>query len=166
MMAAHYRDKGPLDCKIYVGNLGPRCPKQELETEFGRYGRLRNVWVARNPPGFAFVEYENGHDADCAVKYINNSMICGRRVLVEKSSGESRHGRFGGPSRSRSGGGGGGSSRDGGSYGRYGGRYRDSGDSRVAFLAWLGTCGATDKRADDSSGSSQVRGTSLHEVSC
>lgn len=72
MMAAHYRDKGPLDCKIYVGNLGPRCPKQELETEFGRYGRLRNVWVARNPPGFAFVEYENGHDADCAVKYINN----------------------------------------------------------------------------------------------
>lgn len=34
-----------------------------------------------------------------------------------------------------------------------------SGDSRVAFLAWLGTCGATDKRADDSSGSSQVRGT-------
>lgn len=71
-MAAHYRDKGPLDCKVYVGNLGSRCPKQELESEFAHYGRLRNVWVARNPPGFAFVEYENDHDADVAVRYLNN----------------------------------------------------------------------------------------------
>lgn len=46
-----------LDCKVYVGNLGSSASKHEIENAFGKYGPLRNVWVARNPPGFAFVEF-------------------------------------------------------------------------------------------------------------
>jgi splicing factor, arginine/serine-rich 7 len=49
----------PHDAKVYVGDLGSSASKQDLEREFSRYGELRSVWVARNPPGFAFVEFED-----------------------------------------------------------------------------------------------------------
>lgn len=48
-----------LKCKVYVGNLGSNTARGDLESSFGKYGALKNVWVARNPPGFAFVEYED-----------------------------------------------------------------------------------------------------------
>ena len=41
-------------CKVYIGNLGNNASKYELEDAFSKYGPLKNVWVARNPPGFAF----------------------------------------------------------------------------------------------------------------
>ena len=53
--------------KVYVGNLGNNGSKSELESVFGYYGALTNVWVARNPPGFAFVEFEDPRDAEDAV---------------------------------------------------------------------------------------------------
>ena len=54
-----HRDSCPLDCKVYVGNLGNSGNKTELERAIGYYGPLQSVWVARNPPGFAFVEFED-----------------------------------------------------------------------------------------------------------
>lgn len=56
------------DCKVYVGDLGNGAAKGELERAFSYYGPLRTVWVARNPPGFAFVEFEDPRDAEDAVK--------------------------------------------------------------------------------------------------
>ncbi|ERL89049.1 hypothetical protein D910_06427 [Dendroctonus ponderosae] len=56
------------DCKVYVGDLGNSASKQEIEDAFRHYGPLRNVWVARNPPGFAFVEFEDPRDAEDAVR--------------------------------------------------------------------------------------------------
>lgn len=61
----------PLDCKVYVGNLGNNGNKTELERAFGYYGPLRSVWVARNPPGFAFVEFEDPRDASDAVRELD-----------------------------------------------------------------------------------------------
>jgi RNA recognition motif-containing protein len=71
-------------CKVYVGNLGNNASKTELEAVFSHYGPLKNVWVARyeidfilllihsdelyriinfvcfrNPPGFAFIEFQD-----------------------------------------------------------------------------------------------------------
>lgn len=57
-----------VECKVYVGDLGGGAAKGEIERAFGYYGPLRSVWVARNPPGFAFVEYEDARDAEDAVK--------------------------------------------------------------------------------------------------
>ena len=37
--------------RVYVGDLGSGGSKPELEREFERYGALKSVWVARNPPG-------------------------------------------------------------------------------------------------------------------
>ncbi|PIK43582.1 Serine/arginine-rich splicing factor 7 [Apostichopus japonicus] len=66
--------------------------------EFEKFGTLRNVWVARNPPGFAFVEFKDHNDAADAVENLDQKIICKRRVRVQLSSGESRKG---GGSRSR-----------------------------------------------------------------
>ncbi|KAA0712846.1 Serine/arginine-rich splicing factor 3 [Triplophysa tibetana] len=86
----------PLDCKVYVGNLGNSGNKNELERSFGYYGPLRSVWVARNPPGFAFVEFEDPRDASDAVRELDGRTVCGCRVRVEMSSGEKRS-RYRGP---------------------------------------------------------------------
>ncbi|KAI8494347.1 sequence-specific mRNA binding [Branchiostoma belcheri] len=82
---SHRRDAGPIDCKVYVGDLGQSGTKHELERAFGAFGPLRNVWVARNPAGFAFVEFEDPRDAKDAVDALDGRYICGRRVLVEMS---------------------------------------------------------------------------------
>ncbi|XP_076343951.1 RNA-binding protein 1-like isoform X2 [Tachypleus tridentatus] len=81
-----------LDCKVYVGNLGSGVAKHELEAAFNKFGPLRNVWVARNPPGFAFVEFEDNRDAEDAVRAMDGTRLCGSRVRVELSHGRSRRG--------------------------------------------------------------------------
>ncbi|XP_060583482.1 RNA-binding protein 1-like [Ruditapes philippinarum] len=88
-----------LDCKVYVGEIGYGAAKQELEDIFSEYGPLKNVWVARNPPGFAFVEFEDHRDARDACDALDGTRINGRRARVEMSSGKSRWGSRGPPRR-------------------------------------------------------------------
>merc|ERR1719220_2839185 len=87
-----------LACKIYVGGLSEDANKYDLEDAFGKYGQVKNVWVARRPPGFAFVEMDDARDAEDAVRGLDGSRIAGNRVRVEMSSGKSRDrgGRGGG----------------------------------------------------------------------
>uniref|UniRef100_A0A1B6L7I2 CCHC-type domain-containing protein n=1 Tax=Graphocephala atropunctata TaxID=36148 RepID=A0A1B6L7I2_9HEMI len=101
---SRYRDSGNADCKIYVGDLGSSASKQDLEDSFSYYGPIRNVWVARNPPGFAFVEFEDPRDAEDAVRGLDgrSSTVCGRRVRVEMSNGARSKGGFRGPPPRRS----------------------------------------------------------------
>ena len=70
-----FRNSGPLDCKVYVGNLGNQGSKSELERVFGYYGSLKNVWVARNPPGFAFVEFNDNRDAEDSVRALDGRLV-------------------------------------------------------------------------------------------
>lgn len=62
---------------MYVGNLGTGAGKGELERAFSYYGPLRTVWIARNPPGFAFVEFEDPRDAEDAVLGLDGKYVCG-----------------------------------------------------------------------------------------
>lgn len=55
------------ETKVYVGNLGTDAGKGKLEKAFRCYGPLRTMWIARNPPGFAFVEFQDPRDAEDAV---------------------------------------------------------------------------------------------------
>ncbi|OPJ58739.1 hypothetical protein AV530_000501 [Patagioenas fasciata monilis] len=64
------------ETKVYVGNLGTGAGKGELERAFSYYGPLRTVWIARNPPGFAFVEFEDPRDAEDAVRGLDGKVIC------------------------------------------------------------------------------------------
>ena len=88
-----HREWNP-DCKVYIGNLSEGASKNDVEHAFGKYGPLRNVWVARNPPGFAFVEYDDHRDAEDAVRGLDGTKIAGARVRVEMSHGRSRRGGF------------------------------------------------------------------------
>lgn len=69
---SRYREWDPA-CKIYVGNLRNNASKNELEDTFSKYGPLRNIWVARNPPGFAFIEFEDARDAEDAVRGLDGT---------------------------------------------------------------------------------------------
>jgi len=109
-------------CKVYIGNLGNNASKYELEDAFSKYGPLKNVWVARNPPGFAFVEFEDPRDAEDSVRGLDGTRVCGNRVRVEMSSGQSRNS-------DRGGGGRGGRDR-GGDRGGYGGDRGNRRDDR------------------------------------
>ncbi|XKL66362.1 hypothetical protein PGB90_009782 [Kerria lacca] len=85
---SRYRNENP-DCKVYVGDLSSHASKQDVEDAFSYYGPIRNVWVARNPPGFAFVEFEDVRDAEDAVKEVDGRRtVCGRRVRVERAGGK------------------------------------------------------------------------------
>ncbi|KAH9394703.1 nucleic acid binding [Tyrophagus putrescentiae] len=84
-----YKSWNP-DCKVYVGNLQDNCLKSEVEGAFSKFGPLKNVWVARNPPGFAFVEFEDSRDAEDAVRALDGTRIGSSRVRVEMSHGRSR----------------------------------------------------------------------------
>ena len=86
-----------LGCKVYIGNLSEGASKADIEGAFEKYGPLRNVWVARNPPGFAFVEFEDGRDAEDACKHLDGTRIAGARIKAEMSHGRTRRGRGGGP---------------------------------------------------------------------
>ena len=109
-MSNRYQSSCPLDCKVYVGGLTRHASREEIEDAFGRYGKLRNVFVARNPPGFAFVEYDDPQDAEDSVRALDGRyelkqiifeesnfekltifrMICGTRVRVEISHGKTK----------------------------------------------------------------------------
>nr|AGE46108.1 arginine/serine-rich splicing factor RSZ21 transcript IV [Sorghum bicolor] len=54
--------------RLYVGNLDPRVTARELEDEFRTFGVLRSVWVARKPPGFAFIDFDDKRDAEDAIR--------------------------------------------------------------------------------------------------
>ena len=69
-------------CKVYIGNLGNNASKYELEDAFSKYGPLKNVWVARNPPGFAFVEFEDPRDAEDSVRGLDGTRISGVRIVT------------------------------------------------------------------------------------
>ena len=107
-MAKHHREWN-IDCKVYIGNLAEGASKLDVENSFSKFGPLKNVWVARNPPGFAFVEYEDARDAEDAVRGLDGTKIAGSRVRVEMSHGRQRRERDGG---------------------RGGGRFRGGGDNR------------------------------------
>ena len=82
---------------MYVGNLGENGRKDELEKEFKRFGKLHDVWVARNPPGFAFVEFDDLRDAKDAIDALDGKHVCGARIRVEMSRHKGgRGGRSGG----------------------------------------------------------------------
>lgn len=98
---------------IFVGGLNADIQREDLEREFNKFGTMNKIWVARNPPGFAFIEFSDDQDANDAIKEMNGAMINGSQIRVDLS---------------RNNGGGGGGRRGGGNgYGGRGGGFRSGG---------------------------------------
>uniref|UniRef100_A0A0E0HQ22 Uncharacterized protein n=1 Tax=Oryza nivara TaxID=4536 RepID=A0A0E0HQ22_ORYNI len=77
--------------RVYVGNLDPRVTARELEDEFRVFGVLRSVWVARKPPGFAFIDFDDRRDAQDAIRDIDGKN--GWRVELSRNASSGRGGR-------------------------------------------------------------------------
>ncbi|XP_034826837.1 RNA-binding protein Rsf1 [Maniola hyperantus] len=99
--------------RVYVGGLVEGIKKEDLEREFDKYGKLNSVWVALNPPGFAFIEFENVQEAEDACSAMNGFEMLGATLKVELSRKRDGPRRGGGNFR----GGRGGSFRGGRSFG-------------------------------------------------
>ncbi|XP_009614738.1 serine/arginine-rich splicing factor RSZ22-like isoform X2 [Nicotiana tomentosiformis] len=84
--------------RVYVGNLDPRVSERELEDEFRIFGVIRSVWVARRPPGYAFIDFDDLRDAQDAIRELDGKT--GWRVELSHNSREGRGGRGGGRGRS------------------------------------------------------------------
>ncbi|KAK0058100.1 serine/arginine-rich splicing factor 3 [Biomphalaria pfeifferi] len=73
--------------RVYVGDLGSRIGRTDLEREFGQYGPITDVWMGRKrevtSPSYAFVVYRYPEDAEEAVRDRNGRKLCGRKVRVE-----------------------------------------------------------------------------------
>ncbi|CAH1284407.1 unnamed protein product [Diabrotica balteata] len=78
--------------RVYVGGLTESIKKEDLEGEFEKYGKLNSVWVAFNPPGFAFIEFNNHTDAETACDNLNGTEFLGAKLRVEIAKGRPRRG--------------------------------------------------------------------------
>ncbi|ESN92388.1 hypothetical protein HELRODRAFT_89490 [Helobdella robusta] len=87
---ARYKTTETTECKVYVGDLPRDADEKELQKSFSHYGALKSVWVARNPPGFAFIQFEDPRDAQDAVRGLDGSTLCGARVRVEHATGKTK----------------------------------------------------------------------------
>lgn len=66
--------------RVHVADLGVDCSQREIEKTFGKYGEIKEVWLARNPPCFAFIVFKNRQDADEAIRETDGRVVCGSRV--------------------------------------------------------------------------------------
>lgn len=66
--------------RVHVADLGMDPSKNELETAFEKFGPIIEVWVARNPPCFAFIVYKYKEDADLAIREMDGRTLSGGRI--------------------------------------------------------------------------------------
>lgn len=68
--------------RLHVADLDSNATKRDLEKVFGKFGPLKEIWMARSVPCFAFVVYRYREDAEEAQRKVDSSEISGRRVRV------------------------------------------------------------------------------------
>ncbi|ESO96626.1 hypothetical protein LOTGIDRAFT_88358, partial [Lottia gigantea] len=70
--------------RVHVADIGLNPSKPDVLEVFEKFGPITEVWVARNPPCFAFVIFRHIEDAesairDCDGKYVS---VFGSRIRV------------------------------------------------------------------------------------
>lgn len=76
--------------RVYVGNLDPLVTQQEMEEEVRRFGVTTSVWVARSPPGFAFIEFEETADAQACIDGLNGVRLGNQDCKVHFAKNQGR----------------------------------------------------------------------------
>jgi hypothetical protein len=80
--------------KIYIGcpeiGVDAGISEDHIKEAFEKFGRVAKTWVARQPAGFAFVEYEDERDAEDAIKDMDGQELQGHRLKVEMSKSGGR----------------------------------------------------------------------------
>ncbi|KAH7669091.1 transformer-2 protein [Dioscorea alata] len=76
---------------LYVTGLSTRVTERELEDHFSKEGKVVDCRLVVEPRtrisrGFAFVTMDTVDDADRCIKYLNQSVLEGRYITVEKKT--------------------------------------------------------------------------------
>lgn len=82
--------------RVHVSPLNPRTSRRDIERIFGKFGPLNEVWMATNPPCFAFVNFRHRADADDAIHEYDGKTIDGSRVGLSFARKRTIGGRRGG----------------------------------------------------------------------
>jgi len=109
------RDEG---VKLFVYGVSSSCPKDLLESEFGKCGRVNDIF--NSGKGYVFITMADERDAKIACEDLNGTTMDGQKIKVEISHGK-------GSDRRRD------DRRDGGRDRRDGGRGRSFGRGRGGF---------------------------------
>ncbi|KAK3224414.1 hypothetical protein Dsin_011439 [Dipteronia sinensis] len=75
---------------LYVTGLSTRVTERELEKHFSKEGKVASCFLVVEPRtrvsrGFAFVTMDNLEGANRCIKYLNQSVLEGRYITVERS---------------------------------------------------------------------------------
>ncbi|XP_022879764.1 serine/arginine-rich splicing factor SR45a-like isoform X3 [Olea europaea var. sylvestris] len=75
---------------LYVTGLSMRVTERDLEDHFSKEGKVKSVFLVVEPRsrvsrGFAFITMDSAEDANRCVKHLNQSVLEGRYITVEKS---------------------------------------------------------------------------------
>jgi RNA recognition motif-containing protein len=79
-----------LSNKLYVGNISFSSTEADLKDLFGRHGTVESVAVITDREtgrsrGFAFVEMEDGHAAEDAIRALDGTDLGGRTIKVNEA---------------------------------------------------------------------------------
>ncbi|KAI3384723.1 hypothetical protein SNEBB_007182 [Seison nebaliae] len=69
--------------RIYIGEIGDKISKRELRDHFEQIAPIYDLFVARYPRAFAFVQYESVTNARIAVRELNLKPLGPYRPVVE-----------------------------------------------------------------------------------
>eukprot|EP00116_Pleurobrachia_bachei_P007260 sb/3467522/ len=78
--------------RLFVGGIKDSIEKEDLKEVFEPFGAVTDVWIAHNPPGFAFVEFESMEIAEKAVTELDGTQHFGGDIKVQITKG-SKNGR-------------------------------------------------------------------------
>ncbi|KAI5418774.1 hypothetical protein KIW84_043120 [Lathyrus oleraceus] len=75
---------------LYVTGLSSRVTERDLEEHFSKEGKVASCFLVVEPRtrisrGFAFVTMDSHEDAERCIKYLNQSVLEGRYVTVERT---------------------------------------------------------------------------------
>ncbi|CAF1138607.1 unnamed protein product [Adineta steineri] len=73
---------GEAGYRVHISDLAAGISRKEIERVFTKYGIINEVWVATNPPCFAFVNFKHRSDADKAIREVDGKIIGSTRVGV------------------------------------------------------------------------------------
>jgi transformer-2 protein len=74
---------------LYVTGLSSRVTERDLEDHFNKEGKVASCFLVVEPRtrisrGFAFVTMDSHDDAERCIKYLNQSVLEGRYITVER----------------------------------------------------------------------------------
>ena len=81
--------------RLHVADISSNTTKRDLERVFGKYGPMKEIWMAHSTPCFAFAVYRYKEDAEEACRMTDGMELLSRRIRVTFALPRSRQRRRG-----------------------------------------------------------------------